>query len=72
MGREVQYIRTDVGGELAGSSEFWALIKNKFQVGLERTGTYSSWLNGKAERYVRAGCDILRLGTTDHNLGEEL
>ena len=49
MGREVQHIRTDCGGELVGSSEFCAFIKNKFEVGLERTGTYSSWLNGKAE-----------------------
>ena len=49
MGREVHHIRIYCGGELAGSSEFCALIKNKFEVGLERTDTYSSWLNGKAE-----------------------
>ena len=72
MGREVQHIRTDVGGELAGSSEFCALIKNKFQVGLERTGTYSSWLNGKAERHVQTACAMLRLGTIDHGLGDAL
>ena len=42
MGRTVQHIRTDCGGELARSSEFCALIKNKYKVGLERTGTYSS------------------------------
>ena len=72
MERKVQPIRTDCGGELAGSSEFCALIKNKFAVGLERTGTYSSWLNGKAERHVQTACNMLRMGQTDHGLGDKL
>ena len=72
MGREVQHIRTDQRGELAGSSELCAILKENFQVGLERTGTYSSWLNGKAERHVQTACVMLRLGTIDHGLGDIL
>ena len=48
------------------------MIKNKFAVGLERTGTYSSWLNGKAERHVQTSCNMLRMGQTDHGLGDIL
>ena len=72
MGREVQHIRTDCGGELAGSSAFCTMVKNKFAVGLERTGKYSSWFNGKAERHVQIACNMLRLGQIDHGLGDEL
>ena len=42
MVREVQHIRIDQGEELAGLSELCALLKENFQVGLERIGTYSS------------------------------
>ena len=72
MGRAVQHIRTDCGGELAGSSEFCALVKNTFQVGVERTGTYSSWLNGKVERHAQTACGMLRVGQIDHGLGDIL
>ena len=72
MGREVQHIRTDCGGGLAGSSECCSLIKNKFQVGLERTGIYSSWINGKAERHMQTVCNMLRLGQMYHGLGDFL
>ena len=68
----MQHTRTDIGGELAGSSEFCALIKNKFQVGMEKTGTYSSLLKGKVERHVQTSCGMLRLGNIDHGSGDEL
>ena len=29
-------------------------------MGLERTGTYSSWLNGKTERYIQTARGMLR------------
>ena len=51
MGRECSHIRTDLGGELTRSSEFCHMLKEEFQIVLERTGTYSSWLNGKNERH---------------------
>ena len=71
-GRKVQHIGTDCGGELARSSEFCALLKNSFQIALERTGTYSSWLNGKVERHIQTACGMLRIGTVDHGLGDAL
>jgi hypothetical protein len=71
-GRSTQHIRTDGGGELARSSEFCALLKDKFQIGVERTGTYSSWLNGKVERHIQTACGMLRIGTVDHDLGDKI
>ena len=65
-GRSTQHVRTDCGGELARSSEFCALLKDKFQVGVERTGTYSSWLNDKVERHIQTACGMLRIGIVDH------
>ena len=49
-GRPVQFIRTDLGGELAKSSEVCSLLVNKHQCGIQTTAEYSSWLNGKVER----------------------
>ena len=72
MGREVQHIRTNCSSELAGSFEFCALITNKFEVGLERTVTYSSWLNDKAERHVKTACNMIRLRQSNHSLGDRL
>lgn len=53
QGRTVLNIRTDQGGELARSSELCDMIHNEFQCGLQMTGTYSAWLNGKVERYIQ-------------------
>ena len=72
MNRTTQHVRTDCGGELARSAEFCATMKNEFQIGIERTGTYSSWFNGKVERHIQTACGMLRLGTIDHGLGEQL
>ena len=60
------------GDELARSSEFCALLKNGFQIALERTGNYSSRLNGKEERHIQTACGMLRIGTVDHGLGDIL
>ena len=72
MDRSVQYIYTDCEGGLTGSSEFCAVIKNNFQVGLEQTGTYSSWLNYKTGQHIQTVCRMLRLETIGHSLGDEL
>ena len=72
MGRPVSHIRTDLGGELAGSAEFCAMLKDEFQIALERTGTYSSWMNGKVERHNQTVTEMIRVGNIDHGLGDEL
>ena len=64
-------IRTDQGGELAKSTKFCTLIKHKYQVGLEMTAGYSSWLNGKAERPIQTASNMIRVGQFDHGLGPQ-
>ena len=39
---------------------------------MERTGTYSSWVNGKIERHNQTIEGMIRVGTVDHGLGEQL
>ena len=51
--RTVTIIRTDQGEELARSSKFCDMIHNEFQCDLQMIGSYSSWLNGKAETHIR-------------------
>ena len=70
MNRITQHIRTYCGEEIARSVEFCALTKNGFQIGIEQTGTYSSWFNRKVERHIQTACRMLRLGTIDHGLGD--
>ena len=48
------------------------MLKEEFQIVLERTGTYSSWLNGKVERHNQTSCEMIRVGTIDHGLGDHL
>ena len=72
IGRTCSHIRTDMGGELAGSSELCAMLKNEFKIVLERTGPYSSWINGKVERHNQTCCEMIRVGTIDHGLGDHL
>ena len=52
MGRQVVNNRTDSGGKLARSSEFYELLVKDYQCGLQTTGGYSSWLYGTAERHI--------------------
>ena len=56
----VQRVRTDEGGELEHSSEFCRLLHNEFNITLETTGSYASWLNGKAERHIQTISNMLR------------
>ena len=52
MGRQVISIRKNLGGEVARSSKFCNLLVKEYQWGLQTTGGYSSWLNGKAKRNI--------------------
>ena len=46
-------VRTDIDGDLAHSNELCSLLYNEYQFGLQTTGGYSSWINGKVERNIR-------------------
>ena len=48
------------------------MLKYEFQIVLERTGTYSSWMNGKIERHNQTITEMIRVGTIDHGLGDHL
>ena len=68
MGRQVINSRTDLDGELVGSSEFFNLLVEEYQYGLQTTGGYSSWLNGKTERHIRPLENMARKIRGDSNL----
>ena len=68
MGRQVVNIRTDLDGELARSSDFCDLLVKKYKCGLQTTGRYSSWLNGKTERYITTVENTTRKIRGDTNL----
>ena len=72
MGRPCSHLRTDMGGELATSAEFCTLLKDEFQIALQVTGPYTSWINGKVERHNQTSCEMIRVGTIDHGLGPHL
>ena len=59
MKRTPQHIRADYGGGLSRSAELYALLKNEFRIGIEQTGTYSSWFNNKLERHIQTACGML-------------
>ena len=72
MVRSVSHIRTYLDGELADSAELYAMSKDEFQMLLERTGTYSSWMNGKVERHNQTITEMTRVGTIYHGIGDHL
>ena len=49
-GRQVQFIRTNLGGEFAKSSEFSSVLTDKHQCGVQTTVGYSSWWKRRKTR----------------------
>ena len=72
MGRPCAYLMTDMGGELAGCAGFCTMLKDELQIVLQTTGRYSSWLRSKVERHNQTSCEMIRVGTINHGLGEHL
>ena len=52
LGFAVNIIRTDGGGELWGSKDFWKRLFEETQVMVEPTGGENSAANGKAEHAI--------------------
>jgi hypothetical protein len=52
LGFSIAVVRTDGGGELWGSNDFWRRLFEEAQVLVEPTGGENSAANGKAERAI--------------------
>ena len=47
--RPTQFIRCDEGGEVIRCEDFNAMLLKEFNIVMQTTGGYSSWINGKVE-----------------------
>ena len=55
-----QLIRTDEDGVLARDTDFCALLLKDYNITLQTTGGYSSWINGKAEKHIQTIVNMMR------------
>ena len=47
--KSTQFIRCDEGGEVTRSDDFCKMLLTEFNITVETTGGYASWINGKAK-----------------------
>lgn len=66
INRPCNEIRVDKGGELAQSTEFTELLIDA-NINLQRTGGYSSWMNGQVERSHQTTSKMVRAAIKDSN-----
>ena len=52
-------LHTDEGGDISRSTEICKIIHDEFQISLETTGAYASWLNGKEEHHIRTIANMI-------------
>ena len=72
LGQLVSHIIKDVDRVLSKCAEFCAMLKDEFQIMIELTGTYSSWSNENLECHSQTACNMIRVGTIAHGLGDHL
>ena len=67
-----RYVQTYMNGELSGCSDICELLHNDFYCTLQIMGGYSSWLNGKANRYICTLENMNRKLRGDANMSRKL
>ena len=71
-GKQVQFIRSDEGGEVIKSEDFCQMLLKEFQITAQTTGGYSSWINGKSERHNQTINNMTRTALYDSGLKTSL
>ena len=67
-----QFVRCDEGGELSRCEDFCEMLLKEFNIVLQTTGGYSSWINGKVERHNQSINTMTRAALYDSGLNHNL